>query len=178
MERFARASIILSLTDKLKERGSWCGETHIQKSGYVLQELLKVPLGFDFVMYKHGPFSFDLRDELTALRADELLGLEVQHSYGPKFVTTKRGKEIQERHPKTLARHQKALDFVAERLGEKRVAELERLTTALFVTLNPNSGDGSVEGRARELRRLKPHVSEPNARNAVEELDRIRADAG
>jgi len=178
MKRLARASIILSLIDQLKAKGSWCGETHIQKTGYVLQELLRVPLEFDFVMYKHGPFAFDLRDELTALRADGLLELDVQSPYGPKFVTTQRGKDIQDLHPKTLGRHEKALEFVAEKFGDKKVAELERLATALFITLDPGFADGSVNGRARELHRLKPHVSEDGARRAVTELDCIKRAAG
>ena len=35
-----------------------------------------MPLGYDFTLYKHGPFSFDLRDDIHALRADGLLDLE------------------------------------------------------------------------------------------------------
>jgi len=177
MKRLARASIILSLIDQLKAKGSWCGETHIQKTGYVLQELLGVPLEFDFVMYKHGPFAFDLRDELTALRADGLLELDVQSPYGPKYVTTQRGKDIQDLHPKTLAKHEEALEFVAEQFGNKKATELERLTTALLITRDPGFADASVNGRARELHRLKPHVPESEARGAVTALDRIQASA-
>ena len=69
MERLQRAAVLLSLIEQLKDRGSWCGDTHIQKTTYFLQELLKVPLGFEFILYKHGPYSFDLEDEITALRA-------------------------------------------------------------------------------------------------------------
>jgi len=173
MKRLARASIILSLIDQLKAKGSWCGETHIQKTGYVLQELLRVPLEFDFVMYKHGPFAFDLRDELTALRADGLLELDVQSPYGPKFVTTQRGKDIQDLHPKTLGRHEKALEFVAEKFGDKKVAELERLATALFITLTSKFQGKSVDTRASELHRLKPHVLTDGAQQAVKDIDRI-----
>ena len=31
------AAVLLTLLDALKQRGSWCGETHLQKSVYVLQ---------------------------------------------------------------------------------------------------------------------------------------------
>jgi len=43
-----------------------------------LQDLMRVPLELEFILYKHGPFSFDLRSELTSLRADELVKLEPQ----------------------------------------------------------------------------------------------------
>ena len=44
MERLKRYAIVLSLIEQLRERGGWCGETHIQKTTYFLQNLLKVPL--------------------------------------------------------------------------------------------------------------------------------------
>jgi hypothetical protein len=61
------------LTRRLDEQGSWSGETHIQKAAYLLRELMDIPFGFDFILYKHGPFSFELRDELSSMRSDRLL---------------------------------------------------------------------------------------------------------
>ena len=173
MNGIMRAAVISNLADRLWKKGSWCGETHIQKAGYFLQELLEVPLGFDFVMYKHGPFSFDLRDELTSLRADGFLELLVQSSFGPSYVTTDLGKDIQSKFPKTLARHRNKLEFVADKLGNLTVVELEKLATALFVTQDQKRHDGTEEGRAGELHRLKKHIPESDAREAVRKLDRM-----
>ena len=83
MDRLRRAALLTRLIELLRKKGSWCGETHIQKSTFFVQNLMKVPLSFDFILYKHGPFSFDLRDELTGLRADGLIRLEPQWPYGP-----------------------------------------------------------------------------------------------
>ena len=177
MDRIKRAAVISSLADRLWQKGSWCSETHFQKVGYFLQERLRVPLGFDFVMYKHGPFSFDLRDELTSLRADGLLQILVRPPYGPSFVTTDVARDLQDAFPKTLQQYEGALDFVVNKLGSRTVADLERLATALFVTLRPKSGDRSVEGRARELHQLKQHIPEAVARSAVQELDRLVEDS-
>ncbi|MGH9866045.1 MAG: hypothetical protein ACRD4H_11580, partial [Candidatus Acidiferrales bacterium] len=157
--------------DELCENDSWCGETHLQKATYFLQDLLQVPTDFDFILYKHGPFSFDLRDELTALRADCLLELRPQLPYGPSLVTTEAGHALEKQYPKTLKKHKKAIRFVAEQLGNKNVSELERLATALFVTLE--SGQRSTKERANEIHSLKPHVTEQSATSAVEEVDAI-----
>jgi len=70
MDRLRRAALLTQLIERLRRRGSWCGETHVQKATLFLQDLTRIPMGFDFILYKHGPFSFDLRDELTSLRAD------------------------------------------------------------------------------------------------------------
>jgi hypothetical protein len=57
MEDNTRQVVLLSLLETMGARGSWCGETHVQKCTYFLQEALDVPLGLSFVLYKHGPFS-------------------------------------------------------------------------------------------------------------------------
>ena len=95
MDRLRRDVIVIRVIKALREHGSWCGETHVQKAVYLLQEMAGAQTGFDFILYKHGPFSFDLRDELTALRADELLSLERQPwPYGPRIAPTERSTNI------------------------------------------------------------------------------------
>ena len=118
MDRIKRAAVMSNLADRLREKRCWCGETHIQKAVYFLQEMLNVPLGFEFFMYKHSPYSFDLRDELTSLRADGLLEIQILPSYGPSFVTTVLGQDIQSAFPKALREYEGALSFVGRQTRE------------------------------------------------------------
>ncbi len=175
MDRLRKAAVITRLAQSLRERGSWCGETHIQKTTYFLQELLGVPLEFQFILYKHGPFSFDLRDELSALQADELLRPEPHPPYGPKIVTTERAEYIQGLYPKTLAKYQEKIDLVTDRLGPADVATLERLATGLYVTRTAEGVEdaATMEARADELHRLKPHISVEEAGEAIREVDEL-----
>jgi hypothetical protein len=176
MNRLQRAAILTTLADELKQRGSWCGETHLQKATYFLQELLGVPLDFKFIFYKHGPFSFDLRDDLSALQADRLLELRPQREpYGPSLVPTPASANFRARYPTTLGNYNQAIRFVADRLDNKNVADLERLATALFVTREQASA--AAEVRARRINQLKPHVSLDDARAAVEAIDGIVREA-
>ena len=170
MHRVQRAAIVTRLARKMREKGSWCGETHLQKAFYLAQELLKVPTGFDFILYKHGPFSFDLRDELTALRADRLLTIEPQpRPFGPRFATTKRSEEIESLFPKTIGGLDAKLDFIADKLQGKGVADLERLATALYV-INHYDFCTALDDRAAKLNELKPHVSLTDAKSALEQV--------
>ncbi len=172
MDRLKRAALITRLIEKLRQRGSWCGETHVQKSTLFLQDLMRVPLEFEFVLFKHGPFSFDLRDELTSLRADELLRLESRWPYGPRIAPTERSEYIQQICAKTLAKYDDRITFVAEKLGEKNVVDLERLATALYVIQRANP-DTSVDERAEQLTELKPHIPRDSAITAIKEVDHI-----
>lgn len=172
MDRLQVAALLTSLVDRMRKRGGWCGETHIQKAVYVAQELARVPLGFDFVLYKHGPFSFDLRDELTSLRADGLLRLEPQaFPYGPKFKTTQTARSLQERFPRTRTKYAEALDFVAEHLALMPVDELERLATALYANINLRREDS--QSRARWINERKPHVTVDEAIEALQQVDSL-----
>src|SRR5207302_6094366 len=122
VDRLRRAALLTRLIARMRQKGSWCGETHVQKATLVLQELMRVPLGFDFILYKHGPFSFDLRDELTSMRADELVRLEPQWPYRPRITTTDRSEYMQRLFSRTLGSYDERISFVAEKLGMKGVA--------------------------------------------------------
>jgi hypothetical protein len=108
----------------------------LQKSTRFLQELLRVPLDFDFIFYKHGPYSFDLADEVTVMRADQLLTLQHRDPYGPSLLPSTGAEAVMSRFPVTRQRYDQAIEFVASRLGRKNVADLEQLATALYVTLD------------------------------------------
>lgn len=163
-----RDAVLLSLMDEMKAKGSWCGETHIQKSVYFLQELLKVPMGFEFILYKHGPYSFDLTDAVTAMRADFLLEYKTHPPYGPSHHTTESGKNFLNRYQDVVERYKERMQFVAEKLGKMGVAELERQATALFVIFNENC---DADSRASKIIELKPHIKIDQARDALENVD-------
>ncbi len=169
-----RQAVLLALIQRLRRKGSWCGETHIQKSAYFLQELLGVPLDLNVVFYKHGPYSFDLSDVITALRGDELLSVIPRGSYGPTLETTEQAQKLLGRFPLTMQKYSNAIRFVADRLGTKNVSELERLSTALYVMGElPNA---SIDRRAKEINRLKPHVSIDDALVALNSVEAMRAE--
>lgn len=169
MKRLARAAVVSRLRDRLQERGSWCGETHVQKATFFLQRAAEVPLGYNFILYKHGPFAFDLREDLGGFRVDGLLELKPQsYPYGPRLMATEAGTALQGRFPKTLAKYDEHVARVADYLGDAGVARLERLATALLL-LHENKGFTTDEA-ALEMHRLKPHVSESQARAAVDDV--------
>lgn len=169
MNRAPRIAILLSLVEKLKENGSWCGETHIQKSTYILQEMLGVGLEYNFILYKHGPFSFDLSDELGSLRADSLLNVIPQHPYGPRLLPTEEGKNLKEKLQKTVDRYKEKIDCAAQWLGSKKVVDLEKIATAFFVT--KENSNLSPQDRAEGIRFFKPHIPFEDALSAIDEVD-------
>jgi hypothetical protein len=177
MDRLQRAAILTELMEQLRANGSWCGETHVQKAMYFLQEVLGVPTNFEYILYKHGPYSFDLTADLTALRADFLM--EFNHrspGYGPGLVPTPTSAELRARYPRTLDIHSRQIKFIAMAFGARGVADLEKLATALFVTRELGK-TADIWKRASRIHELKPHVREAEALLALQEFERIAIEA-
>ena len=176
MNESRRNALVAALAWRLRHRGNWSGETHIQKATYLLQHLAGTPLGFRFILYKHGPFSFELRDALSSMRADGVLDPELQpYPYGPSLVVPDNQRtRVEANYPNALKKYAGELDDVADWVSNKNVSTLEQLATALYVTLEGDGG-ASVSERATQITALKPHVSEPEATWAINELDKKRS---
>jgi uncharacterized protein YwgA len=175
MTKLKRAALVAALADKLLEKGSWSGETHLQKSIYLLQEMLHVPLDYEYVLYKHGPFSFELRDELAEMRANEVLTMVPQlRPYGPRLFTGDGAAQLRRRFPKTIQKYDAQLEYIAEEVGAEGVTALERLATAFWATANEH---GSAAERAGFIHELKPHISINAAEKALERVQELQAAA-
>jgi len=159
VNNFQHSAIIVSLIEKLHEHGSWCGETHVQKAAYLLKEIFSVPIDeFDFVLYKHGPYSFELTDHLARMRSQSLLKLIPQvYPYRPSIGLDDGTSALKRMYAKTILKYSDQIDFVAGVINNKGVSDLEKLATALYVTkeLGPKR---KAEERAAALREYKSHV--------------------
>jgi uncharacterized protein YwgA len=168
-------ALLVGLARRLAERGSWTGETHLQKAAYLLSELRDVDFDFDFILYKHGPFSFELRDELSHMRADGLIRSFVPDPrYGPQLLVTEDGEALERELKRMTERYGESLDWVADTLGGRGVMDLERLATAMWLTRRE---PGTVRERAEALVQVKPHISLDDAIASVEEIDSLLATA-
>jgi hypothetical protein len=171
------AATIAALDDALARRENWCGETHLQKVTYFLQEMLDVPLGLAYILYKHGPFSFELRDRLATMKADGILEAVRQPiPYGPRLLLTEFGHQLIDDNDAQLCPIRPRLEFVAERLAPMGVTELERVATAHWV-LKKVAPQAPPEERARQLVELKPHIQLAQAIDATGQVDAMRVQA-
>jgi uncharacterized protein YwgA len=138
--------------------------------------MLAVPLGFQFVLYKHGPYSFELTDELTGLRADGILNVEVPDTrYGPRYLDGDSAGFATSRFPNTIERYRDKIEFLAKKIGKRGIADLERIATAFFVRVAQK--ELSVERRARQLVQLTPHIPKSDALAATREIDTLIQEA-
>jgi hypothetical protein len=173
----ARCALVVKLAKKLRSRGSWCGETHLQKALYILQDLTKSNFGYKFVIYKHGPYSFDLNNELAAMRSASILEFQIhREGYGPSIAPTAFGQKVYDVNKDSVEAYSAIVDFIADWFAKSDVRHLEKVATAYFVTVkNPRL---PVTERAKKINFLKPHVDIQSAEEAVLIVDAKRKEAG
>ena len=158
----------------LLDRGSWCGETHLQKAAYFAQAAAGVDLGVGFTLYKFGPFSFDLRDAIARMRSQGFITLQPQPPYGPGLRPS-HASEWLTRVGLVTAEEIVRFGIVADFVGDKNVMELERLATALYATrMLPMRGGGA---QANYINAVKPHVSIEDATAAIQTVHQFEASA-
>ena len=119
MDNLIRWSILLELISELKKEVSWCGETHIQKSTFFLEEMLNVPLELDFIMYKYGPYSFELNDDLTALRAYHYLFIIPQDPYGVSYSLKDEENKLKKFYKKDIEKYSDKISSAAKFLVKR-----------------------------------------------------------
>jgi len=91
---FRKHAYVLAIVDCLHENGSWTGKTHVQKSLSLLRDRGEVEVPFEFVLYRHGPYSFEVESAIEEM----LIACGVNWKRGnitwtatPKIIGMKRG---------------------------------------------------------------------------------------
>jgi uncharacterized protein YwgA len=134
---------------------------------FFLKHLLSVPVGYDFVIYHYGPFSFDLDGDLVLLCFRRWLTTDREPGYGPHY---RPGPEAPQATDKGIAAVVPSIDQVVDLFGARRARQLELMATTYYV-FKGLDGRQRDEGEAlATVGRLKPHFSEDEIREAWREL--------
>ena len=167
---FHKHALILAVVERLSGHGSWTGRTHVQKALSLVLEAAGQSLPFTFVLYKHGPYSFDLAAELQQMKSYGALSSEAKAPYGESFKLGSNAGFVK-MHCALSATEDASVQRVCDFIGSKGVTELERLATAAWIRSHERIQDpASVASR---LNQLKPHVSKESAAVADMELCKL-----
>jgi len=143
---------------------------------YIAQDLAKGNFGYKYIMYKHGPYSFDLKNELSGMKASNMIEYTFpREEYGPGIEVTKFGDRVFKTHQEDIEKYHRINEFVSSWLAASDVTQLEKLATAYFVTQR-NPREPLME-RAKRISGLKPHVDLVAAEEALKTIDEKRQEA-
>ncbi len=158
-------ALVAYLVQQMRQSGGWAGETHVQKTLFFLKSMMGLPFSYDYVLYKHGPYSFDLHNDIGLMRANKILDIEIRGDYGPSFCPGRLADRLFARFDAQFQKYQRQIDYIAKRLGPRDVKNLERFATAYYLRHeNPDTDIGTVASKINEL---KPHISKESAVDAL-----------
>lgn len=135
-----------------------------------VSEAAGASLPFTFVLYKHGPYSFDLAAELQQMKSYDALVSEARSPFGETIRPGGTAAFVNEQ-AKLTDSEVIAVQHVCDFIGTKGVTELERLATAAWIRSRENIRD--TANVAARLNVLKPHVGKESAAQADFELGKL-----
>lgn len=147
------------------------GRTQVMKLFYFLQELLGVPLGYDFRLFTYGPFDSEVLSDLaTACSRDIVREKTVIYPRGYGYDITpgnhadRLSRELETSNP-TLAAQ---VDEVVREFGSFGAAELELRSTIFFVK---QEREGlSVPALCERVHGVMPHMDAATILDRIEEM--------
>ncbi|GMV88921.1 MAG: hypothetical protein AMXMBFR81_18520 [Chthonomonas sp.] len=154
-------AVILRAVRGLNGVGSWTGKTHVIKSLYIASTRARLP--FEFVLFKHGPYSFDLNDAIESMSAVELLDVQSTPPYGVKLAPGRMEAAID---PALEDEVSQAVDQAVGAVGCSEVKELEAFATSIWVA---ERGQTTQDEAAwlRAVKELKPHLDDRMVTEAI-----------
>ena len=157
---FKKHALILAMIEELKANSSWTGKTHVQKAMFLVREATSVDNPFEFVLYKHGPYSFEIENELEQMKSYGAISSTPQAGYGVVLQPGENAGFIKKNAALSDAERE-AIRSIAKFVGSKNVVDLEKEATAVWI----RNREGVVDTRkvAERMHGLKPHISTADA---------------
>ncbi len=168
-------ALVAYLVKQMRQSGGWAGETHIQKSLFFLKSMMGLPFSYDYVLYKHGPYSFDLHDDIGQMRANMILDIEIRGHYGPSFCPGRLAERLIGKFSPAFQKYGPPIDYIADSLSQCDTRSLERSATALYVA--KELPDSDQVAQSRRINDLKPHISTEAASEALMFVEDLRKKA-
>ena len=160
MDRLWQARLVSDVVEALRENGSWTAESHVQKCIYMVKELFDKEVSFRFVPYKHGPYSFELRDEIGRLLSTRVLVSEPARPYGPRIRTRSDSAHLRRQLERVDHGLSDQIAFVAGKIGAMPASDVGLLATGILVLKEQETCKKSSQESLARFRYLKPAVEE------------------
>jgi uncharacterized protein YwgA len=168
MEEELRSEIIQYLVGKSHK----LGKVQLQKTIYFLQEVFRVPMGYDYVMHYYGPYSFDLDDMLSGMQGKGVLSINyVLYPAGYVGYDISLGKNAAS-SLKLPNEYTDKIDQVVDIFKPMDAQTIELWATIHFVRsiLAEKERDFGKKAVVKEVGLLKPKFGEQDIEKAYEEM--------
>lgn len=145
------------------------GKTKLHKLVYLIKEVGKVPVGFNFRFYNYGPYSDNLAETLDFVTS--LQGVRMKYDSFANMYEISPGDnadKLVEKATAELDSNKQAIDVILATYGSKTAKELELITTIIYANRNYNAR--TEDTLASTTKDLKPKFGLPEIRKTITKL--------
>lgn len=166
-EKWDQYGLIAELTLKLKEVSPQFGKTVLQKLVYILQEIYRVPCGYDYILYNYGPYSEVLADDLSFFASMDGVKIDWSRRWGYEIKEADKTAHFRKKGEEFLSKYASQINEVIEKFGGMNAKELELRSTIIYVSKEEPLEEKDLLNRVKEI---KPHFSVAEIDSAYKEL--------
>jgi hypothetical protein len=166
----------LGMIDQLvSQASSNLGRTAITKLAYLLQSVKGVPLGYHFGLHTYGPFDSDVLHDLAAAESLGIVKSQMvvfPSGYGYEFSPGDKQDVVRSRVADRLAEYQPAIQWALEEFGHEKAADLELISTIIYVDREAGAEQRELSGPdlGRRVKDIKPRFSDDYIAKRIQEL--------
>ncbi len=154
INELGRHALIVALAQRAE-----IGRTAVMKMMFFLQEIRNVPLQYSFRIYTYGPYDAQVLEDLRLTEFQGGVTCERKEWAGGSGVDIKPGEnasKLIESKKNLVEQFSRDIDWVVENFGRRSAADLEVLSTIVFVDKSIENCV-NLEAFAAKVHALKPH---------------------
>ena len=167
----------LGIISKIVDEKPGLGKTAIMKHLFLLQEVYKVPLGYDFEIYTYGPYSSEVMEDIDYAKQLDIVLVEREifssGFIGYRISPTEKLKSMVENEKTIIEESSESINNVLSVFGSKTARELELLTTIVYLYSAYKANGWSVDEVISNVQDIKPHFDEATIRTEYEMLKKM-----
>ena len=158
---------------ELAQKAPGLGKTAMMKYLFLLQQVYKVPLDYNFEIYTYGPYSSEVMEDMDFAKRQNIISMEAK-SYEFGIAYSINANDYDSFHKDSDSPFKTEISELLRFFGHRTAKELELLTTIVYLYRNSrmNAWDCSKETIANDVYEIKPHFSLDDIKNEYENLDR------
>ena len=152
----------LAVISKIVTKDENLGKTALMKYIYLLQQVYKVPIGYDYEIYTYGPYSPEVTGDINLAADFDVIKLTYSSKHtGYEMQKTTQTEYFIAREKDFIDNHGDSISDVIRMFGGKTTKELELSTTIIYLycTHLYNKRDTSIGEVSKKVRAIKPHFS-------------------
>ena len=167
-EKWDQYGLMAELALKLEDVSPQFGKTVLQKLVFILQEVYRVPCGYDYILYNYGPYSEGLADDLSFFASMDGVKIDFSRRLGYEIKKAGKTAHFRERGKGFLTQYASQIEEVIKEFGSMNAKELELRSTIIYVSKEEPLDKKDLLNRVKEI---KPHFTDSEIDNAYRDLE-------